>query len=110
MTTRAEFLGVGELHGGIERAPEQNAADEAADGQKPQAEVHAGAADHRPVALEKCQHDGSLVPHKAASVFLGGLAPDCDRMDFRIRASTSMKVLFTSGRTASWLTWHCMQK
>ena len=56
MATRAEFLRICQLHGGIERAPEENTANETADGQKSQTEMNAGAPDHCPVALEKCQH------------------------------------------------------
>ncbi|MNT24483.1 hypothetical protein D3C72_1599570 [compost metagenome] len=51
MAAGAELFGVGELHRGVEGAPEQDAADEAAYRQKAQAEMHAGAADDVPVAL-----------------------------------------------------------
>ena len=43
----AERLGVGHLHRGVEAAPEHDAADEAAERQEAQAEVHAGPADDR---------------------------------------------------------------
>ncbi|KAG1244364.1 hypothetical protein G6F65_021849 [Rhizopus arrhizus] len=51
MAARTELFGVGQFHRRVEGAPEQDAADEAADRQKAQAEVHAGAADDVPVAL-----------------------------------------------------------
>ena len=46
-----EHLRVGELHGRVEAAPENDAHQEATEGQEPQAVVLAGAADDAPVAL-----------------------------------------------------------
>ena len=55
-----DCFNVRQLHGGVERAPEQDAADESAHGQKAQAEVHAGPADDVPVTLDELDHDGLL--------------------------------------------------
>ncbi|KAG1429798.1 hypothetical protein G6F57_023089 [Rhizopus arrhizus] len=49
MAARTELSGGGQFHRRVEGAPDQDAADEAADRQKAQAEVHAGAADDVPV-------------------------------------------------------------
>src|SRR4029453_7407222 len=61
VAARAENLGVGELHRGVESAPEHDSGDESADNEEAEAEVRARAGDDRPVAFEKIAH-GSLLP------------------------------------------------
>src|SRR6185436_15753318 len=52
----AEGLGIGEFHGGVEAAPEDDAADEPAHREEAQAEVRARPADDFPVALQGGEH------------------------------------------------------
>ena len=54
----AEGLGVGQLERGVEAAPEDDAHHEAAEGQEPEAVVHARTADRRPGAGDEAPHQG----------------------------------------------------
>ena len=81
MTARAELLGVGHFHGGIEGTPEQNACNKAANGQKPQAEMHTGPSYHLPVALEQLDHIQPPISRSCHSwqSFAVLSAPGCQR-------------------------------
>ena len=98
----AERLGVGDLHRRVERAPEHDAADEAAERQEAQAEVHAGPADDSSSSASRAFDHGAGPAHFS----LAAAAPPQPLA----RSSTSRKALPTSGRTGSCATWHCMQK
>src|SRR5690606_28597000 len=94
----AEGFGIGRLQRGIETAPEEDAGDEAAECQEPEAEVPRRAAELRP-------EPGDRIARAAEQ-------PHCARSARSERSTSSMsrKPLATSGCALVWMTWHCTQK
>src|SRR5690606_26133030 len=93
----AELLGVGDLQGGVEAAPEHDAGDEPAQGQEAQAEVDAGRAQGAPPGFQP--------PSRAPPPAHWRCSISC-----RSRVSMSTNSLATSGVASVCTTWHCMQK
>jgi hypothetical protein len=91
---RAEFFGIGDFERGIERAPEHDAANEAAERQEAEAQMRAGAAGDTPEPDEQL-----LEPLHCRAHFFGGST-----------SSMSLNVLGTSGCASVCWTWHAVQK
>ena len=90
-----------DLHRGVEGAPEDDAADEAADRQEAEAEMHARPADDRPVAPA-----GVAIMAASPCYFLSARRR---RLAFAT-ASTSSEAVAHQRLDGSCATWHCLQK